>query len=112
MRLLITGGAGFIGSHIQDKLLELGHEVSIVDNLRSGKKSNLNPKSQFFEVDIRNVDKLNEVFARSRPEAVFHLAAQNEVPYSMTHPYEDLEINITGMVNLLEACKSHQVKKV
>src|SRR3989344_4351010 len=112
MRALVTGGAGFIGSHIQDKLINLGHAVAIVDNLRSGKKENLNSKSAFFEVDIRDNKKLPEVFSKFKPETVFHLAAQNEVPYSMDHPQEDLDINIAGMLNLLECCRTHKTKKV
>lgn len=112
MKCLITGGAGFIGSHIQDKLIQLGHTVAIVDNLRSGKKENLNPKATFFEVDIRDKDKLNNVFSKFNPEVVFHLAAQNEVPYSMDHPEEDLDINIRGMLNLLECCRVYNTKKV
>lgn len=112
MRALVTGGAGFIGSHIQDKLISLGHKVAVVDNLRSGKKTNLHHQAKFFEVDIRDQENLNKVFADFQPEVVFHLAAQNEVPYSMSHPLEDQEINILGMVNLLEACRHHSVKKV
>jgi UDP-glucose 4-epimerase len=112
MKCLVTGGAGFIGSHIQDRLIELGHEVAIVDNLRSGRKENLNPKSTFFEVDVTDKEKLLDTFALFKPETVFHLAAQNEVPYSMDHPYEDQKMNIVGMMNLLDACNSVGVKKV
>lgn len=112
MKCLVTGGAGFIGSHIQDKLISLGHTVAIVDNLRSGKKENLNPKSTFFEVDIRDKQKLPQVFSKFKPDVVFHLAAQNEVPYSMDHPDEDLDINIAGMLNLLECCRKYKTKKV
>lgn len=111
MRTLITGGAGFIGSHIQDKLIELGHEVAIVDSLRSGKKENLSSKSVFYEADIREEKKLTEVFREVDPEVVFHLAAQNEVPYSIDHPREDEEINIRGSMNLLELAVKHGVKK-
>ena len=112
MNTLITGGAGFIGSHIQDKLIQLGHNVAIVDSLRSGKKENLNPKSKFYEVDVRDLDKLKKVFEDVRPEVVFHLAAQNEVPYSMEHPMEDHDINILGMINILECSKNHGSKIV
>lgn len=112
MKILITGGAGFIGSHIQDALIDTGHEVAIMDSLRSGKTDNLNPKSTFFEVDIRDTQKVPETFEKFKPEAVFHLAAQNEVPHSMSHPQEDMDINIIGGFNLLEACKNHGVKKL
>ncbi|MBP7118549.1 GDP-mannose 4,6-dehydratase [Candidatus Woesebacteria bacterium] len=112
MRTLITGGAGFIGSHIQDKLIELGHSVAIVDNLRSGTRDNLHENSTFYEVDIRDREKMISTFEHARPEVVFHLAAQNEVPYSMEHPDEDQEINIVGMMNLLEASRIHGVGKI
>ncbi len=105
MKTLITGGAGFIGSHIQDKLLELGHEVAILDNLRSGKLDNLNSKSKFYEVDVRNKDAVIKTVEEFQPSAIFHLAAQNEVPYSMEHPDEDHDINIEGMMNVLDAAK-------
>lgn len=112
MQCLVTGGAGFIGSHIQDKLIEAGHEVAVLDNLRSGKEGNINPKSEFLRVDITDKEALLKAFSDFKPEAVFHLAAQNEVPYSMEHPLEDEQINIAGMINLLEACRETEVKKV
>lgn len=112
MKCLVTGGAGFIGSHIQDKLIQLGHTVAIVDNLRSGKTKNLNPKALFFKVDICDLDRLKKIFDEFKPEIVFHLAAQNEVPYSMEHPFEDQHMNIVGMMNLMECCTWHNVKKV
>lgn len=112
MRCLITGGAGFIGSNIQDKLLSLNHQVAILDNLRSGKKENLSPKSTFFEVDITDLVAVKKVFSEVKPEAVFHLAAQNEVPFSMEHPLEDQQINIVGMINLLTASVESGAKKV
>lgn len=112
MRILITGGAGFIGSHIQDKVIELGHEVAILDSLRSGKKENLHPKSTFFEVDMRDSQKVLETFEKFKPEAIYHLAAQNEVPFSMEHPREDLLTNIEGMFNILEAGVKTGVQKV
>jgi len=112
MKILITGGAGFIGSHIQDALIELGHEVAIVDSLRSGKTENVHPKAKFWQVDIRDNQKLPEVFAEFKPEIVYHLAAQNEVPHSMSHPQEDIDINILGGFNLLECCKANNVKKL
>jgi UDP-glucose 4-epimerase len=112
MKCLVTGGAGFIGSHIQDNLIELGHDVAVVDNLRSGKKENLNSKTQFFEVDVTKKDALNEVFVQFQPEVVFHLAAQNEVPYSMEHPFEDEQMNIVGMMNLCESAVKNGTKKI
>lgn len=110
MNTLITGGAGFIGSHIQDRLIELGHSVAIVDSLRSGKIENLNPKSKFFQADVRNYEDLKKIFEEVKPQVVFHLAAQNEVPYSMDHPMEDHDINIIGMINILECARLHNSK--
>ena len=110
MNILITGGAGFIGSHIQDRLIALGHTVGIIDNLRSGRNTRLHPKSEFFKSDIRSVEEMAAIFNRFKPVAVFHLAAQNEVPYSMDHPEEDLEINIKGTINLLEATRPFKSK--
>lgn len=112
MRILLTGGAGFIGSHIQDRLIELGHEVAILDNLRSGKKENLNPKSKFYEVDVCNKEALEQALMDFKPEAIHHLAAQNEVPFSMEHPFEDQNMNIVGMMNLMEASHKAGVKKI
>ncbi|MBI2601271.1 NAD-dependent epimerase/dehydratase family protein [Candidatus Daviesbacteria bacterium] len=112
MRSLVTGGAGFIGSHIQDKLLELGHDVAVVDNLSSGKKEYINPQAKLFEIDITNGRELKKAAEQFHPDFVFHLAAQVEVPYSMTHPLEDQNINIVGTINLLEAVKELGVKKV
>lgn len=111
MRVLITGGAGFIGSHIQDKLIDLGHDVAVLDNLSSGKKEHLHPKSTFFEADVRSAQKVLETFTKFQPEAVFHLAAQIVVPYSMAHPYEDMEINIGGTINVLEAARQTGIRK-
>ena len=112
MKILITGGAGFIGSHIQDKLIEQGHEVAILDNLRSGKKENIRSQSTFFEVDITDKKAVEDALLEFKPKAIFHLAAQNEVPYSMEHPYEDATMNIIGMMNLCEAAVKANVPKI
>lgn len=111
MKCIVTGGAGFIGSHIVDKLIELNHEVLVVDNLRSGKRENLNLKAGFSEISITDKEGLQKTFEDFKPEVIFHLAAQNEVPYSMDHPDEDEEINIQGTINLLDLSKKHRVKK-
>lgn len=112
MKLLVTGGAGFIGSHIVDRLVELDHEVAILDSLRSGKQENINPKAEFYKGDIRDAEFLKSTFAEFLPEVIFHLAAQNDVPTSMENPYEDQDINIVGMMNLMEVCRLTKVKKV
>ncbi len=111
MKILVTGGAGFIGSHIADKLIADGHEVAVLDNLRSGKREFINTKATFFEVDVVDKQALEKVFKDFKPEVIFHLAAQNEVPYSMSHPFEDEEINIRGTMNLLALSVKNGVKK-
>jgi UDP-glucose 4-epimerase len=109
-RILVTGGAGFIGSHVVDAYLAAGHEVSVVDNLLSGKRENLNPQARFYEIDVRS-DELAGVFEAEKPAYVTHLAAQIDVRRSVADPRFDADINILGGINLLENCVKHQVKK-
>lgn len=109
-KLIVTGGAGFIGSHLADKLISLGHEVFIVDNLMLGKKEFVNKKAIFFKVDIRNLKKLRKIFHGA--EAVFHLAADPRLPISIEDPLSTHEINVTGTLNVLLAAKDAGVKKV
>ncbi len=110
MKAVVTGGAGFIGSHIHEKLIELKHDVLVLDNLSTGKKENIHPKAWFVNCDMCDREGIQRVFDIFMPDVVFHLAAQNEVPYSMTHPYEDANTNIIGMMNLLEAAKRYKSK--
>jgi len=112
MKALVTGGAGFIGSHLSDRLIQLGHEVLIVDNFYSGKKENLNPKAKLYEVDITDFEKLKDVFEKEKPEIVFHLAAQSYVSISTKKPMEDARINVIGSVNLIHLSKEYNVKKL
>jgi len=112
MKCLVTGGAGFIGSHVVDLLIQEGHDVSVVDNLSTGSENNLNSSSRLFETDIRDVKRLESIFYSERPDVVFHLAAQVDVGKSMRIPIEDAEINILGSLNVLEACRKSGVKKV
>ena len=111
MKILISGGAGFIGSHFTDKLIEQGHQVVVIDNLSTGKKENINPQAQFYLLDIID-PKLSEIFEKEKPEAVFHLAAQIDVRKSVADPIEDAKTNILGSLNLLENCKKFNIKKV
>lgn len=111
MRALVTGGAGFIGSHLQDKLIGLGHKVAVLDNLSSGKKEYLNPNSQFYQANITDKQAVKRVVEEFKPDYIFHLAAQVEVPFSMYHPFEDQMINIVGTMNLLETVKESGLKK-
>lgn len=111
MKILITGGAGFIGSHVADACLEAGHQVVVVDDLSSGNFANLNPAVKFYQLDIRD-PALDEVFAAEKPDVVNHHAAQISVPRSITEPLLDAQINILGLVNVLENCVKHHIKKV
>lgn len=111
MKVLVTGGAGFIGSNIVDLLIEKKYEVCIVDSLVHGKKSNINPKAKFYEMDIRNTS-LIEVFQKERPDYVIHNAAQISVSNSVNDPINDASVNIIGTINVLEAAKETKVKKI
>lgn len=111
MKILVTGGAGFIASNIVDKYIELGHEVVVVDNLSTGFKHNVNPKAKFYEIDIRSKD-LEQVFKDEKPEIVNHHAAQISVPVSVKEPELDAEVNAIGFLNILQNCVKFKVKKV
>lgn len=111
MKVLVTGGAGFIGSHVADMFLEAGHEVVIVDNLSTGRERNINPRARFYKIDIRDPE-LSKVFEQERPEVVDHHAAQMDVRKSVVDPVYDADVNILGTLNLLEACRKAGVRKV
>jgi len=111
MRALVTGGAGFIGSHIVDLLIAENHDVAIVDNFATGKPSNLNRHAHFYELDITSPD-FREVIAEVRPEVVFHQAAQMSVKVSTDDPLYDARVNVLGLVNVLEACAAGGVRKI
>jgi UDP-glucose 4-epimerase len=107
----VTGGAGFIGSHVVDRFLEAGHDVAVLDNLRTGARKNVNPAATLYEADIRDRDAVAKVFADFAPEIVDHHAAQSEVPRSVADPVYDAEVNIAGSVNLLKASADNEVRK-
>ena len=101
MKILVTGGAGFIGSHLVDRLISQKHKVVVIDNLCSGKKEFVSKKARFYRADIGK-PRLKEIFAKERPEIVFHLAAQKSVPYSLKHPLDDASNNIWGSLKVIE----------
>lgn len=110
MKVLVTGGAGFIGSHLADKLIKEGHEVLVVDDLSTGKKEYVNHSARFIQFDIRD-EKIDSVVADFMPEAIYHLAAQKNVRISLDNPTLDASINILGSLNLLTAALKNKVKK-
>lgn len=111
MKLLVTGGAGFIGSHIVDRLVQEGHEVVVVDNLATGKRRNINRSAKFYKVDIRSW-RLERIFRNERPNVVMHLAAQMDVRKSVEDPVFDAEVNILGTLNVCREAVKHGVRKV
>lgn len=111
MKILVTGGAGFIASHVVDAYIDLGHEVAVVDNLSSGKKENVNPRAKFFQMDIAD-PRVSDVFAQFKPRLVNHHAAQISVPLSVDDPLADAHTNVIGLLNLLTNCRQHEVEKV
>src|ERR671916_465641 len=110
MRVLLTGGAGFIGSHIADCLLARGHEVAIVDNLSTGKRENVPEGTRFYEVDIRSG--CAEVFQEFQPQALCHQAAQMDVRRSVREPDFDADVNVLGTIRLLQNCVPYGVSKL
>jgi len=111
-KILVTGGAGFIGSHIVDKYIEEGHDVVVVDDLSTGKKEFVNPKAKFYEIDLRHKDEISKIISNEKPEIINHQAAQKSVNDSVKNPGKDAEINIIGFLNLMEAAKENDIKKV
>uniref|UniRef100_A0A832E1U2 NAD-dependent epimerase/dehydratase family protein n=1 Tax=candidate division WWE3 bacterium TaxID=2053526 RepID=A0A832E1U2_UNCKA len=112
MRIIVTGGAGFIGSHVADALVARGDEVLVVDNLSSGLKENVNPEVRFEPVDICDFPKLEKIFRDFRPEAVFHLAAHIDLRESFRDPAYDAQNNIVGSLNLLELMAEFGTRKI
>ncbi len=109
-KIIVTGGAGFIGSHIVDALIELNYEVHVIDDLSAGKKENINPQAIFHNVDIRDKEKLVEIFKDVK--YVFHEAAMPQVQYSIENPIETHDINVTGLINVLEASRLNGIRRV
>ena len=111
MRVLVTGGAGFIGSHIVDDYISEGHTVFIVDDLSEGSANNLNPEARLFEVSVNDAPGLEKAFSEANPDVVSHHAAQVSVRNSMSDPARDAEVNIIGSINVLECAVRHDVER-
>src|SRR5689334_21182132 len=111
MRIVVTGGAGFIGSHIVDAYVAQGHDVFIIDNMSSGQNANLNPKAKLYSLDITD-PKLPGAIGEIRPDVINHHAAQMDVRRSVADPVFDARINVLGFLNLLEAGRASGVNKV
>lgn len=112
MKILVTGGAGFIGSHVADRYTRDGHEVVIIDNLVTGDRRNLNPQARFVEMDIRDRKGIERLLATECFDVINHHAAQMDVRKSVDDPLYDAEVNVLGSVNVITAARRHGVKKV
>ncbi|HUG38425.1 MAG TPA: NAD-dependent epimerase/dehydratase family protein, partial [Candidatus Limnocylindrales bacterium] len=111
MRILVTGGAGFIGSHVVDVFVGAGHDVTVVDNLATGSPVWVDPRAHLHVADLRSA-RLTDVFAAARPEVVAHLAAQAAVGRSVTDPVFDASVNVLGGLNLLDCCRRFRVRRI
>jgi len=113
MRILVTGGAGFIGSHTVDALVAAGaHEVSVLDDLSSGKRDQVNPAARFYKADLRNADAIVPMLEQEKPEVIYHLAAQMDVRRSVADPAFDAMVNLVGFLNLMEAARRNGLSRV
>ncbi len=104
-KILVTGGAGFIGSHLVNELVRRNYKVIVIDNLSSGRKENINSKAKFYKIDVRNAKRVSKIFKIEKPKIVFHLAAKAIVQDVYKNPSEAIEVNVMGTVNILEACR-------
>ncbi len=111
MKILVTGGAGFIGSNLVDKLISSDYDVVVIDDLSTGKVENLNEKAKLYKMDICDKDIL-EVFEKEKFDIVYHMAAQIDIQKSIKDPINDAMVNIIGTINILEACRKSNVKKI
>lgn len=113
MKILVTGGAGFIGSHLLQLLQgQQGVEIVVFDNLSSGRREHVPKGIRLVEGDVRDAEGLANLFASEAFDSVVHLAAQTMVPYSLSHPEEDCQINLLGLINILECCRKYTVKHI
>jgi UDP-glucose 4-epimerase len=112
VRAIVTGGAGFIGSHLTDALVARGDEVTVLDDLSSGRRENVNEAAQLVEADIRDARALEGAFGSARPDACFHLAAQADVRVSVEQPDFDADVNVLGTIRVLQAARGHDAQVV
>jgi UDP-glucose 4-epimerase len=112
MKILVTGGAGFIGSNVVDALVKCGHEVTVLDNLSTGKEENINPEVKFYNIDLLDIESLEFVFREFKPDFVNHHAAQIDVRKSVEDPAFDAETNIIGSINLFELSINYGVRRI
>jgi len=112
MKIFITGGAGFIGSWLVDKLIKENHQVIVIDNLSTGKKEHIHKKAIFYEQDITDHEILNDIIKKEAPEIIFHLAANSLLRKSIDDPLYDATTNILGTISVLEACRKNNIKKI
>lgn len=111
-KILVTGGAGFIASHIVDAYISLGHKVIVVDNLSTGKLENINKKATFYQADIRDLERMKQIFQKEKPQIINHHAAIAEVVKSLRDPRPTLEVNLLGTTNILVAGGEVGIKKI
>jgi UDP-glucose 4-epimerase len=112
MRTIVTGGAGFIGSHVVDALVARGDEVVVLDDLSKGKRENVSPDAELVVLDIRHREEVRDAFAAHHPEVCFHLAAQADVRVSVDRPDHDCEVNVLGTIHLLEAARAQKTRLI
>ncbi|MGH7790025.1 MAG: NAD-dependent epimerase/dehydratase family protein [Candidatus Binatia bacterium] len=112
MKLLVTGGAGFIGSHLVDACVAAGHDVAVIDDLSTGDAAQVNPGARLHRVDLRDRAAVDDVIARERPEVISHHAAQLDVRRSVADPVFDAQVNLIGLLNLMEAGRAHGLRRV
>jgi len=111
MRILVTGGAGFIGSHVVDTFVAAGHQVAVIDDLSSGRRENLNPQATFYQLDVQDAA-VGDVFRRQQPEVLCHHAAQMDVRRSVADPVFDARVNLVGLLNLMEHGRQNGLRRV
>ena len=111
MKILVTGAAGFIASHVADTYIAAGHDVAILDDLSRGSMNNVNPRARFYRGDVRDRDFVEHVVSTEKPEAINHHAAQIDVRRAVEEPVFDASVNILGSIQLLEAAVAHKVSR-